>query len=389
MKITVNINGIIGLIPDGNDGYYTPNVTFLDIVRQVESHKDVTEIDVVINSEGGFVEEGNDIYDYLISLKSKGIIVNTIAKEVCASIATKVFLAGDKRIINGYTDFMIHNPFGLAPEGDADVIEQYYKELRSIENDLINFYTQITGTSKEAIKPLMKKETYLTADNAVELGFATEKVVKIEVQALAYSNKLNTNINSNQNQNQMAKETLDKNGINLKINELLSAIKNFGKGTKNDPKGLKIVLDANAGEVEFPELESDDTPSVGDKTTASDGDYVMPDGSTYVILEGSLTEIKPAEGEEQTSEDESEEMATLKTKITELEGQLAEVTALKTENDQLKTDATAQAKEIKNLAKGLKDVQRSLGSSFDHTGDKKNLKKEGEPSSRSLMKAEK
>ncbi len=40
--------------------------------------------------------------------------------------------------------------------------------------------------------------------------------------------------------------------------------------SKEKPKGLKAVLDGNAGEIEFPDLEADYTPSVDDKA-AIDG----------------------------------------------------------------------------------------------------------------------
>lgn len=379
MKAIININGIVGEIPDANGNIMTPNVTFVKVAQQVEALNGVTELDVFINSVGGFVEEGDEIYDYLVSLKSKGIKINTHAEEVCASIATKIFLAGDERFINDFTEFMIHNPFGAPPEGDADLIEKYYKALRATENDMINFYSQRTGTSKEAIKPLMKKETFLTPVQAVEFGFATELLERVEIQAFAYSNKLNINLNTSK---QMAKENLDKKGVNAKIDELLAAVKNIGKSTK--AKGLKIVLDANAGEIEFPELNPDDTPAVGDKTTAKDGEYVMPSGETYVIADGSLTEIKPVEEEEEI--DESEELAKAKVRIAELEGQVSNATALQAENDQLKSEAKESVKAIKSLKKGLKAVQQAIGSDFSHDGKQKNHKKGGEQKSRSLMK---
>lgn len=382
MKAIVNILGIIGEIPDENGKIMTPNTTFLDVVSQIESNETANEIEVYINTPGGLVEEADLIFDYLENLKKSGVNVNTYAEDQCASAGVKLFLAGIQRIINDYTVFMIHNPWGQSPEGDADEIEEYSKGLRTLENDMINFYSKLTGTSKEAIKPLMKKETILTPQQAVELGFATSLSKRVALDAVAFSKKLNSNLNTSKT---MAKESLNQDeAVNL-LESLLTAAKNFGKkkGAKK-PKGLKIVLDANAGAIEFPELNPDDTPAVGDKTTAEDGDYLLPSGETYVVSGGELSEIKPAESDDDT--DDSEELAAAKEKISELEKKLSDAQNLKTESD---AELKAMRKQFKSMSKNLKTLQRSIGSGFDHQGKHKNHKGgKGGKKSRSLFKSE-
>ena len=381
MKKILNITGVIGLIPDESGEMITPNTTFIDVVTAIESASGVSEVEVFINSPGGLVEEADMIFDYLTNLKKSGVVVNTVAEAECASAAVKIFLSGSQRVVHEHTQFMIHNPFAQSPEGDADVIEGFGKALRSIENDMIAFYSKHTGTSKEALKPLMKQETTLTPDQCVSLGFATriDRVVdQIPLKAVAFSKRINQNLNTSK----MAKDALDKKGIEDLFDSLLNTVKNFGK--KQKKKGLKIVLDAEAGEIEFPEIEEGDVPSVGDKTTAEDGEYLLPSGETYVITSGELTEIKPAEEEE--GDDPAEMLEKANARIAELESQLQEFKNLQKENADLKEETKQMKEEVKNLAKGLNTLKKSIGSGFDHNGKAKNHKKEGEEKARSLFK---
>ena len=276
---------------------------------------------------------------------------------------------------------MIHNPFGQPAEGDADEIERYSKELRSLENDMASFYSSKTGTSKEALKPLMKQETFLTPQQTIDLGFATGMVERQPLNAVAFSQKLNSNLNTTK----MAKETLDQKGALQVIDSLIKGLKGIVNGTK--PKGLKVVLDAEAGEIEFPDLNPDDTPAVGDATTAEDGEYLLPSGETYVVADGAISEIKPAEGGSSDDEDDSEELAQANERIAELEQQLQAAQGLqKKAEDQV----TEMKNQFKSMKKDMKALKRSIGSGFNHEPKNKNNKRKdgGKPQSRSLWKDE-
>lgn len=367
MENIINITGVIGEIPDENGNIITPNTTFLDLVQQIESKKDALIFDVIIKSPGGYEEEGTEMYNYLMSLRAKGITVNTYADTLCASIGTKVFASGEKRLLIGSPDFMIHNPFGSPTEGDADYIEAYYKDLRKCENDLIAFYSEVTGTSKEAIKPLMKKETFLTNAQAINLGFATGEYQKTELKAIAYFKK------NNLKPSNMSKDALTKDEANNLLEGLLEKIKNFV-----NPKikiKAKLVQDANGAEIDFTDLEQDDTPSIGDNATidgvTAEGEILMPSGETYVFVAGELTEIKTAESEDEPSE----EMEALQEQVVNLEKELS------TEKESVK-NLTKENTKIKNLVTDMqseiKAVKKSIGSNFSHdAGDKKDKKDQG------------
>ena len=364
MDNVINIIGVIGEIPDDNGNIITPNSTFLNVVSQVEAYNEPAFLNFIIKSPGGYVEDGDEIYNYIESLKDRGIQVNTYAKEVCASIATKIFLAGEQRLLIGQPDFMIHNPFGSL-EGDADEIESYYKSLRALENDLINFYADKTGTSKEAIKPLMKKETTLTNQEAIQLGFATGNYQNTELKAVAYFKKYNLK------NNQMSKDVLTKKEAESMFDKLSNKIKAFlDTKIKN-----KMVIDSTGAEIDFPDVEDDSTPAIGDAATvegvAAEGEYLMPNGDAYVFNAGVLTEIRVAEPDATAAD--PDEIANFEQQIENLLQEVAngqsEVKNLKKQNKKFKGHLEVMSEQVKVLSK-------SMGSDFKHDPKKKNLKLE-------------
>lgn len=377
----VNIYGVIGELPDNNGKIITPNTTFLEVARQVESQKEANQLNVHINSPGGLINEGDEIYDFLESQKKNGKTVNTYCESECASMATKLFLVGDKRVIRPGTDFMIHNPGAGLDHGDADDFEAYSKAIRGFENDMIKFYSEKTGTSKETLKPLMKKETTLTPEQSVEFGFATNIEEKVQLNAVAFSKQFNPNYTTMSDKTDKPLSKKDAEGL---IDNLLGGVKNMF-----NPKALKTVQDANGNEINFPDLEPDDTPSQGDKVDADKGDYVMPSGETYVVEDGQLSEIKPKEREDEEGDEEMEALKSENEKLKkQVENSNSKVEALKKEKSTLENKDKTNTKAIKELEKGLTAVKKSIGSNFEHGDKQRNYGEDGtrRTKSRSVFK---
>jgi ATP-dependent Clp protease protease subunit len=152
MTGNIYISGQIGTF-DGTTG-----VALIDVVSQVKKQPEATAFNVHINSEGGLVDVGFDIYQYLKSLKKP---ITTIGSGIVASIATVIFMAGDKRQVRENTPFMIHLPWG-GSMGTADELEQFADQLRAIEKKMVGFYTKALNVQEQAIMPLLKNETWLT-----------------------------------------------------------------------------------------------------------------------------------------------------------------------------------------------------------------------------------
>jgi len=131
-----------------------------------------------IHSEGGAVFEGFAIYNMLAEWSGK--VVARI-KAAAFSIASYIAMAADEIEIadNGY--MMIHNPW-TETLGDDTEHQKNAKLLSELKQSMINAYSKKTGLDAVLIKELMKEETYLGAERAIELGMADRIVEPIAVQ---------------------------------------------------------------------------------------------------------------------------------------------------------------------------------------------------------------
>jgi ATP-dependent protease ClpP protease subunit len=123
---------------------------------------------VHINSGGGDVFEGFGIYNLL---KNSGKNITTQIEGVCASIATLVAGAGDKIIMNKIGQFIVHNPFAQELKGDARVLRNVADQLDQMKAILMSIYSNRTGLSIDELSSMYDKETSLTSQQALSMGF--------------------------------------------------------------------------------------------------------------------------------------------------------------------------------------------------------------------------
>lgn len=138
-----------------------------DVLDSVDPYE---TIDIEINSPGGFVYAGTEIYTALLMHKGE---VNITITGLAASMASVIAMAGTKVSMSPVAELMIHNVSGTA-EGDYRDHEKYARNLKKNNDELSNAYMLKTGLSKEKLLSLMDDETFLTADEALELGFIDE-----------------------------------------------------------------------------------------------------------------------------------------------------------------------------------------------------------------------
>jgi ATP-dependent Clp protease protease subunit len=164
-------------------------VSLLDVISQVKAlPQDTQIIEVHIASPGGYVDEGDNIYNYLESLK-KQYVVNTVQDGNIASIATKLFLVGSQRTADQKFDFMIHNPWVDPGPGDSNHQADILEGLIAEEDKLRKFYSKTLNITEEGLKPLMDQETTLTAKQLISLGFATTLKANKPVMAMKKEEK--------------------------------------------------------------------------------------------------------------------------------------------------------------------------------------------------------
>lgn len=153
-------------------------VTAKDFITDLKSvsAKDIT---LFINSPGGSVFDGLAIYN---ALRQHPANVTVKVMGVAASAASFIAMAGDRIVMPENAFMMVHNPMG-AVFGNADEMRDWADTLDKIAASLVGIYVARTGKSEDEIKSLLDAETWLTASEAVDLGFADEVLAEMKIAA--------------------------------------------------------------------------------------------------------------------------------------------------------------------------------------------------------------
>lgn len=120
-----------------------------------------------INSDGGDILEGNEVYNAL--LEHEGTVRVSIGA-LAASMASVIAMAGNPISIakNGW--LMIHNPWTIAM-GDADEFKKIAGVLDEMKTSIIDAYRSQTDLPEKDISALMTEETWMPAKDALDRGF--------------------------------------------------------------------------------------------------------------------------------------------------------------------------------------------------------------------------
>ena len=152
-----------------------------DVINQLPT--DNSPVDIIINSGGGRVDAGNEVY---ARLKAYAGEVTTNTYSIAASAASIIAMAGDKVLISPTAQLMIHNVSGLT-DGDYRAHTQEAKVLEGYNKAIASAYTLKTGKSEEEILQMMNEETWVNANEAVEKGFADGVLFENKIQYVASS----------------------------------------------------------------------------------------------------------------------------------------------------------------------------------------------------------
>ncbi len=144
-----------------------------EIMNAAENGVDLLEIE--INSPGGSVFDGYTIFQEIKSLRERGVTVHMIITGMAASMASVIAMAGDKVSIVQHGRMMIHDASNVVG-GNADQLREAADLLDGISNDIAGIYAAKTGLPIDEIRAMMKKETWMSAKETVEKGFADEVI---------------------------------------------------------------------------------------------------------------------------------------------------------------------------------------------------------------------
>ena len=138
--------------------------------EDLDQISDVDTLIIRINSPGGEVFAGVAIGNSIKNHKAtnKKVYIDGIA----ASIASVIAMAGTEIIMYSNSMMMIHNPSSIL-WGTAEQMRKKAEDLDKIRDVVIATYQERVSLSKEELIEMLDKETYLTAEIALEKGFIT------------------------------------------------------------------------------------------------------------------------------------------------------------------------------------------------------------------------
>ena len=153
-----------------DDGWWIPNGAvcardFRDRLRQCG------DVIVRINSPGGDVLAGSELYAALREHAEAGYDVTVHITALAASAASVVAMAGNKVLMSPAAYMMIHNPWSICA-GNADDLRQLADQLDAVAEGIIEAYRLKTGRTRSELKEMLDAETYMSAPTAIKKGFA-------------------------------------------------------------------------------------------------------------------------------------------------------------------------------------------------------------------------
>ena len=164
-----------------DEPYTSPKQVETALTEAIDAEDDVI---VRINSGGGLVVAGMEIYSLLHGLDNVTVEITGIA----ASAAGVIAEAGKTVKMHPVSMIMIHNVSGVF-DGDYHDMKHAAGVLQDMNAAMAGAFVEKSGRSIDEVLSIMDKETWLTADQALEYGFADE-IIHADVQAVNAYNGL-------------------------------------------------------------------------------------------------------------------------------------------------------------------------------------------------------
>ena len=244
-------------------------------------------INIRINSLGGDVFNGMAIHNVL---KKRTYNTTVYIEGIAASIATIIALGADEVIMAENSLFMIHNAWG-GVMGDAKEMRKSAATLEKISNELTEIYVKKTGLSYEAISEMMDNETWLSADEAYELGFvdsisdAMKIAAKYDVSKFKnitneeIQNKFNNNIKNKKMTNEL------KEWFNSKVEEIVAAVKSDVKVSEEVANDTEITVNLGDNDEIKNKISDFEAKNIelSEKITSLENELVSAKGSNETL----------------------------------------------------------------------------------------------------------
>ena len=257
-------------------------------IEEIKEFKN-SPINLHINCVGGDVFDGMAIYNIL---KKRTAETTVYIEGIAASMGSVIALAADKVVMAENSLFMIHNAWGGAM-GESKELKKTANLLEKISNEIADIYIKKTNLPYDEVKEMMDEETWLNADEALELGFIDSISDAIKVAAKYDVSKF---------KNITSEEIKSKLNINLKSKKMTEELKNWFNGKIEDIITRVKSDTSNANEKEVSITLSDEA-EILNKFSDLEG--------SVNTLNGSIAEL---EGDKETLTEEVERLTALLSK---------------------------------------------------------------------------
>lgn len=204
------------------------------VMKQLSEVDTTEDINVVINSTGGDVWSGSEIYT---ALKEHQGHVTVKIVGIAASAASFIACAGDTVKMSPTGQFMIHNA-AFINQGDHQAMRKGAEVLQVTDDSIRNAYKLKTHLDDEQLIEMMDKETWLNARQAKECGFVDEVMFDNNLSLVATAgNMLSADVIENMRQKMKTdKEVFEVRLSEEQVQEIVNAaVKELNKQEEKPP----------------------------------------------------------------------------------------------------------------------------------------------------------
>ncbi|MDP9080921.1 MAG: Clp protease ClpP [Bacteroidota bacterium] len=343
------------------------------------------DVEVHISSAGGSAFDAIAIYDLLKKYPGN---VTTYVDALAASAASVVAMAGSNVVMSKYALMMIHKPL-VGSGGNADELLKDVQMLNIVQSRLAQIYMDKTGLDGVTVNSLINSVTWLSADQALDLGFIDQvedyssnitnsAIIKNYISAApaVYQRCINRILTNKSNMNIENKELIEK------TTSVLDKIMNFFKKVVNKQTITDKGTLHHAGELdEGTEVYQDE-----DMTSPAPADtYTTATGSKLAVKGGQVEKVIPPDPDAAPdAADDDDDVTTDKFKSAKkplaVQNKLQGIRAKLHAQNALLTEAK-QALETANarLQKTREEVKNEIKSDFTPEGSKRSNKAKTEP----------
>jgi len=141
----------------------------IGVMLYLDSEDNSKPMYMYINSPGGSVTAGFAMFDTMRHVKAE---VSTINVGLAASMGSLLLVGGakGKRLALPHSRAMLHQPSMGGIQGQASDIKVEAEMILGIRERVVNYYSLLSGQSREKVMLDLDRDNFLSAQQALEYG---------------------------------------------------------------------------------------------------------------------------------------------------------------------------------------------------------------------------